>query len=295
MQEINLYHLLKFYAKNWMTVILVTTFGIVLGFVYNNYIQTPLYKSEATLLLVNPSDKTATQDTTSINNYVELFKSRRVLEPVIAKQNMDTTYDDLANSVQATNQKDTQVIKVSIATEDPFTSTAFISGAVTSFKKQIKQLYGIDNVQVVDNASFNKISSNVHTEIQLALATVAGFIVSVIALFFVYDFQTNNKGSLDTKEPKAKKAKLIKAEKAKKAELAKVEKAKKVKQAKAKKAKKAKANRALIKARLWDLKTKLTKVISGWLNTVAKTIKSNLTQKPKVKAKPVKKAKSQKV
>lgn len=356
-QEINLYHLLKFYAKNWRTILLLTTFGVALGFVYNNYIQKPLYESNATLLLVYPSDKTATQDTTSINNYVELFKSRRVLEPVIAKQNMNTTYDDIVNSVSTTNQKDTQVIKVSIATKDPFTSTAFISGAVTSFKKQIKQLYGIDNVQVVDNASFNKISSNVHTEIQLALATVAGFIVSIIALFFVYDFQINNKGNLDTKEPKvkkikvkklsvvsrslvamisnqikasslkrqtaklvrAKKAKLVKAKKAKKAELdkikknekaelakqkkanklelSKVEKDKKVKQAKAKKAKKAKrtkANRALIKARLQDLKTKLTKVISDWLAIATKTIKSNLNKKSKVKAKPVKKAKSKK-
>jgi capsular polysaccharide biosynthesis protein len=200
-QDINLYHLLKFYAKNWLWIVLVTGIGVLAGVVYNNYIQTPLYKSGATLLLISPVDKKVTQDVTLLNNYVELFKSRRVLEPVIAKQNLDLSYDTLVKSIETTNEKNTEVIKVAISTENAQTSRALVEGAVESFKEQITQLYDIDNVKIVDDASLAITPYNVHKERVLAIATVAGLVVVLTVLFFAYDLTLTKKS---TKKPTVK-------------------------------------------------------------------------------------------
>lgn len=192
MQEINLYDLIKYYAKNWVFIATLTVLGLIGGIIYNNYIQTPLYKSDATLLVVDSADS-APQDTTTINNYVELFKSRRVLEPVITTVHIPITYDELVKSVDTTNEKDTELIKVSISSEDPSTSKALVSGAVTSFMKQIAKLYAVDNIQVVDKASNATPPFNVHKGMQITLGTLGGLVSAFIALFFVYDYNFGKK------------------------------------------------------------------------------------------------------
>lgn len=193
MEEIKLNKLLKFYAKNWIIILLVTAIGVLSGLIYNSFIQKPLYQSDATLLLVNPIDKATILDATAINNYVELFKSRRVLEPVIKSQSLNTTYDSLVKSVSATNPKDTQVITIAISTKDPNVSKNFINNAIASFKQQVATLYGFDSVQVVDSASFNTTPSNVNKGLQLMLAALAGFVLAIIIMFFAYDSKSGQK------------------------------------------------------------------------------------------------------
>src|SRR5688572_26197818 len=200
MQEINVRHLFKFYAKKWLIIILLTFIGLGAGFLYNNYLQVALYKSNATLLLIS-SDSQKSQDATRINNYVELLKSRRVLEPVLAAQQSGISYDELVHSIEARNEKSTEVIKLAITAKNPQTSKDLAEGAVKSFKEQIKELYGEDNVLVVDDASFAAEPYNVNKGLQLALFTAVGFVIAVVALFFVYDAKGGNVA--------AKKAKVV--------------------------------------------------------------------------------------
>jgi capsular polysaccharide biosynthesis protein len=188
-QEINLYHLLRFYAKKWAWIVSLTIVGLIAGFIYNNYIQIPLYKSDATLLVVTSGDGASVQNTTIINNYVELLKSRRVLGPVIDEQKPGVSYEDLLGHVETTNGKSTQVIKVSISTKGARTSQLLLEGAINSFKQQVVKLYTSDNVRVVDDASLPDKPYNVHEVIVLAIASAAGLLLSIIALFFVYDFR----------------------------------------------------------------------------------------------------------
>lgn len=192
-QDINLHQLLKFYTQKWFWIVLVTIIGVATGYVYNTYVQTPLYKSSATLILVSPGEKRSTQDVTLINNYIQLFKSRRVLEPVISEQNLSISYDTLVQSIEATNEKNTEVIKVSISTPDANTSRALVEGSVASFKEQAKNLYDLDNVRLVDGASNPERPYNVFKETILAASGAIGFITSVITLFFVYDYRLTHK------------------------------------------------------------------------------------------------------
>jgi len=184
-----MYRLLKYYAKKWLVILLCTSLGLAAGLVYNNYLQVPLYKSNATLLLINSDSQKVSQDATLINNYVELLKSRRVLEPVLARQSSHIPYDELVSSIEAKNEKSTEVIKLAISAKSPETSKSLVEGTVDSFKKQIKELYGDDNVLVVDDANLAAEPYNVYKELQLVLFTLIAATATVIILFFVYDFK----------------------------------------------------------------------------------------------------------
>lgn len=187
MQDINLYQLLTFYAKKWKWITAATLLGALVGLIYTNYLQTPLYKSDATLLVVSEDSQKTAQDSILINNYLELIKSRRVLEPVINRYHQTTSYDELVKMVTATSTKNTEVIKISIASKDPETSKKLVDGTIESFRDAIKDLYDGDNISTVDSASKEGKPYNVHQVMQLALTTVGGLMLSIIGLFFVYD------------------------------------------------------------------------------------------------------------
>lgn len=200
-RDMSVYQLLSFYVKKWYWILLLTIVGAGIGFIYSTYIQQPLYKSDATLLLVSSEDKKAASGSTLINNYLALFKSRRVLEPVIAQQHNSISYEELVASTTATNDKNTEVIKISIGTKDPVLSKALVDGVVVSFKNEVKKLYKLENVTVVDNASESTRPYNVNKVMQIALPATIGLLGSFIILFFIYDTNFSRK-----KKPSIKKS-----------------------------------------------------------------------------------------
>ena len=212
MQEINLYDLIKHYLKYWPLIVVASVLGLVGGMIYNA-VQAPMYKSSSTLILIDPSKATTSSAANSgiINNYLELMKSRRVLEPVIIDLKLPLTYDQLVSAVSTSNEKGTDVVKLSISTDDPATSKRVVDGTVTSFKEEVKRLYDIDSIKVVDSASTPSTPYNVHTYLQLGLATLAGFLISLIVVFFIYDFNLNkpvvSKTATSKKSPSARKNK----------------------------------------------------------------------------------------
>ena len=211
MQEINLYHLLKFYAKNWFVIVIATVIGLSAGVIYNNFIQVPMYKSTATLLVINTDVKDAASTATLINNYSEIIKSRRVLENVITSNNINLSYESLAGSVDTTTSKDTQVIKLNVTTKSPQDSEKVTNGIISTFKTEIKNLYNKENIKIVDTASYSSTPYNVRTGLQLILASMVGFMGSIIGLFFFYDYRLNNpKPKKTAKKKTVKKATPVK-------------------------------------------------------------------------------------
>ena len=185
---------MRFYARKWLTIATVVMIGAILGVIYTFFVQQPQYKSTATLLLVG-TGRTSNQESVVLNNYVQLFESRRILEPVIAEQKYDATYDKLAANTTAENVKNTDIINVSISTSSPKTSKALLEAAIEKFRNEGKTLYGDGaiKINVVDAADAPIAPTNVKPIQQIGLAIAAAFALAIVALFFIYDYATSKK------------------------------------------------------------------------------------------------------
>lgn len=216
MPEINLYDLLAHYAKYWLFIVLSTIIGLAAGLAYTNLIQVPVYKSDATLILVD-SIPSSTKDATQINNYLELLKSRRVLQPVINENNLGQSYTELSKSITTSNDKDTEVVKLSVSISDPQKSQQVLNDAIVSFKREVKKLYDKDNIEVVDSASLPTEPANVKSTLQITLGAIAGFLFAIIVVFFIYDYRLSRAANpeLFAKTPAEPKPKKKKAKKKK--------------------------------------------------------------------------------
>ncbi len=206
MEEINLYDLLRFYAKKWLTIASFAIAGAIIGVIFTYYIQQPLYKSSATVLLIG-TNRISGQESVVLNNYVKLFNSRRVLTPVIAKHDYDKSFDSLVANTTAENTKNTDFISLSMSTTDAKTSKVMLESAIQEFGKQAKELYGDNSVRIsiVDAANTPTGSTNVKPLQQIGIATVALTALSIIGLFFVYDYKHSQLVKAANAKPAAKK------------------------------------------------------------------------------------------
>lgn len=135
MEDIDLYKLLQYYAKRWLIIVLMALLGLAGAFAYNQ-VQTPMYRSDATMLLVNTNNVSPTQETVLLNNYVKLFSTRRVLEPVLKNGNYRMSYAELAGNVKATNDTNTELIRLSITNPSAPTSQKLVNDVVNSFRQR---------------------------------------------------------------------------------------------------------------------------------------------------------------
>lgn len=193
MQEINLYDLIRFYAQKWFYILICTYIGLSIGLVYNFFIQEPAYKSQASILISG----TATggeQPKIAINNYMQLLESRRVIEPVVEALDLPYGYGALSGKISTSNQKDTEVIVISVTNGSPEHARAITDQVIESFKEQTKELYEAGQIKVIDSASLPNQPYNVQKSMQLFLFTAAGFGFAIISLFFVYDYRQNSNG-----------------------------------------------------------------------------------------------------
>ena len=121
MEEINLKDLWDYFVSKLYIVIIVLMVSILVSNIYILFIQTPLYKSTATLVLTRAESgesSAITQNDVNLNQklvgtYSEIIRSRRVLNKVIKNLKLETTWDVLQKKVAVTNKTDTELISIS--------------------------------------------------------------------------------------------------------------------------------------------------------------------------------------
>lgn len=204
MEEINLYDLLRYYGKKWLTLVIAMMIGAIIGVSYTFYVQQPAYKSSATMLLIGTNNTGNNQGSVVLNNYVNLFTSRRVLDPVIANSDYSEGYSKLASNTTAENAKNTDIIKVSMSTSDPKMSKSLLESSIQEFEKQAKSLYGNNSVKitVVDTANTPDAPSNIKPVQQIGLTTIGALALAIVVLFFVYDYRNSRAINSKSKTPK---------------------------------------------------------------------------------------------
>ena len=174
-EELDLLDLFLAFWKKKIWIFLAVILGLCFGFVYTKFIITPQYKSSVTLILSRPENSSSgyssndaiTQSDITLNQklistYSEILKSKRVGKAVIDKLGLNMPYGELKNGVSVNSVKDTDVIKVSVVTENAELSRDIITEMVDVFRSEVDRVYGIKNVSIIDEAEIERTPINVN-------------------------------------------------------------------------------------------------------------------------------------
>ncbi len=208
MEEINLEELLKFFISKIKFIALATVVFLVLGFVYVNFILTPMYHSSTTLILVGSSENqnsTTTQNDINLNKnlistYSEIVKSRTVLQQVIDKLNLDEDTTTLSKKISVSSVENTEIIKIQVSDKNNKIAKDIASTTADVFMKEVKNIYNLTNVSVIDKASLENVPYNINIVKQLLISGVIGFVLSSGIVFLIFYFDTTIKSSKDIEE-----------------------------------------------------------------------------------------------
>lgn len=206
MEEINLKELFRYYLDRIAYIIAIVCIVIGLAFVYGVFIQKPKYQSSTSLILTGFSDGTGGIDiNSSINNndltinqklvttYQKITTSRKVLKQVKSELKLDYSIEEIASKVTVTSEADTEIIKITVTDENAKTAYKIADEIANVFSEEVKEIYNVSNVSILDEAEVAKNPSNMGIVKLLVISSVLGIALAFVIIFIMFYFDSTIK------------------------------------------------------------------------------------------------------
>ena len=214
MEELDLKELFNiFWHKKIEILLIVLIFGVI-GVIYTMGFVTPMYSASTTLVLASSgknenlpdtgiTTSTATEVTVNsklVSTYSELVKSKNILRQVISNLNMKIEEDTLRKNITVSSVKDTELIQITVKNEKPSYASQIANEIAKVFTEKVKEIYKIENVQIVDEAEVPDEPSNINHKKDVAIFALIGLVVSVGYVLLLNMLDTTIKTPEDVEE-----------------------------------------------------------------------------------------------
>ncbi len=196
MEEIDLKNIFDMFWNKKIHIIIILLIFIIIGSIYTFNFTKPIYSSSITLVLVSAGgndENNETITTTDINvnsklisTYSELIRSKNVLKEVISNLGIDIEEDDLRNNVNVTAVKNAELIQITVKNEQPQDATKIANELAKVFSVKVKEMYNINNIQLISEANEPTKPDNINHKKDIAL-----FIFVGIGIAFIYVLALN--------------------------------------------------------------------------------------------------------
>ena len=176
-ETIDLLEVLNAVRQHLLAVILTTLILACAGFGVSKFLMTPKYQASA-LMIVNTR-----QDTKLVSTYSIIIKSDTVLQQVINNLGLSLTYPELAGRVTVSAVDDTQVMKVTVLSDNPEWARQVCEQITVVSPDVILESVEAGSVKVISSASINPDPVSPNTMRNTAMGGVAGLVISLGIIF----------------------------------------------------------------------------------------------------------------
>lgn len=157
-EPIRLKEIFYFLKKRLFTIVSISVGTAIASAIMNFYFITPIYQS-STQILVNQKKQEGIIQPGEIqtniqltNTYKIIIKSPVILEQVKNKLKLDMSIQELSGKINVANEKDSQVIIITVQSEDLKLANNIANTVAEVFKNEVAQIMSIDNVTILSKA-----------------------------------------------------------------------------------------------------------------------------------------------
>lgn len=208
MGEINIKDLFNFFISKIKIIGIIVGVFVILGVLYVKFLQVPMYHSATTLILVsdnNNNNSAAMQSDINLNKnlvstYSEIVKSRTVLRKVKKELKLDMSIKELSKQIEVTSVENTEIIRIEVSDEDNKLAQKIAKEVAKTFMNEVKDIYNLTNITIIDKASLEKKPYNVSMIKQVGLFGISGLVIGSVVVFLIFYFDTSIKSSKDIEE-----------------------------------------------------------------------------------------------
>ncbi|OFV71325.1 YveK family protein [Acetobacterium wieringae] len=192
MEEISLREILDLLQENWKMIVIITLVLVGLAAAVTLFFIDKTYNSSTTLIVGRPEGYTSTVSDTAnelrinqqlVGTYSEIAKSKSVMTEVNSALNLGLSDGQLAEMITVSTVNDTELIKISVTSEDPVLAASIANKTAEKFMTNVAELMKINNLQIVDEAVVNSAPVGPNLKLNMAIAFLMGIICSVGIIF----------------------------------------------------------------------------------------------------------------
>ena len=198
--EIDIVDVIRDLWKKKFIILAVTIIAAVIGSVYSYCFITPLYKSYTTVLVQKSeiNRQGISTDEMSlhkmiISTFADLLKSKTVIKDALNNLHIEKSLDDVQKRVITTAKVDNELITLEVSDTDAVMAKNIANEMANVFKSKIaNDIFQMDNVFIIDDATETNVPYNVHHSKDIFVAAAVGFVSSVAVIFVIYLFKNSN-------------------------------------------------------------------------------------------------------
>lgn len=205
MEEINLMELYNYFKSKILWILIFIGAVIILGNVYTLITRVPMYQSNTTIVLVSEKKDNYSQTDLQLNKnlvgtYSQIIKSRKVVSKVIDNLKLKSSVSELSENISVSSVEDTEIIKITVSDKNAKTAAKITDEIAKVFSDEIKDIYHLENVSIVDKAVVAKKTYNVNYLKDNLIYLAIGVVLSCCVIFVMYYFDTTIKSSEEVEE-----------------------------------------------------------------------------------------------
>ena len=199
MEEIDLTELFDYFLKRALYIFITVIACLVIGLTYTIFLKEPKYKSDVNVIIVNKElQATSLQSDLAANQklaatYRELVESRRILNQVIDNLKLNYTIGELQDMISVENVNETEIIKITVSSADAKEAKKIANETAEIFQDEVKDIYNLENVSIVDNAVLAKAPYNINILKESVIYIALGMVLSCGVIFVIYYFDNTIK------------------------------------------------------------------------------------------------------
>lgn len=202
MEELDVKDFFKYILSKQIIVILCIFLVVIIGSIYTFKLKVPQYKANTTIVLTteNKSNSAITQNDLTLNKslvltYSEIVKSKKVLNQVIKNLDLNISYGELNSMLQVNSVSDTEIINITVISEDKNLTYTIANETAKIFSKEIVNLYNIENVNIIDKAEKPDLPYNMNYTKDIIIYIIIGIFLGNILIIFNFYFDTSIKST----------------------------------------------------------------------------------------------------
>ena len=185
--EIDLLDLFAFYRSRIVWIIAAFLIGALLAGLTTQFVMTPKYTATSTMYMVSSSSGSVV-DLTDLNigeslssDYIELIKTRPIIEGVIKDLNLDYEYEDLLNMLDLSVVTDTRIIKIAVTSPDKTEARDIANEIALKAEKQLPALMDAPKPNIAEKA----ITPDKKSEPSLTKNTMIGALLCLLLMLAI--------------------------------------------------------------------------------------------------------------
>ncbi len=187
---IDLLEVLNAVRQHIAVLILCTLATAIAGFAITHFLITPQYESSALMIVNTRQDTTSTVTSDQINSatklvstYSIIIKSDTVLQQVIDDLGLSLSYSDLKGRVTVSAVDDTQVMKITVRSNNPEWARQVCDDITAVSPDVILEAVEAGSVKVISQASYSDVPVSPNIKKNTMLGAMVGLVLCLGVIF----------------------------------------------------------------------------------------------------------------